>query len=145
VPRLVPVAVEVAIILSSSVVVRAWLVNNGRDSRRYGVAPPFWVSKQFGLTRPSKRIRWTNRLNGGSFVDSHGGFPYRQAAIRRGIMDVIIIPRKKGESIVIGDNIIVTIVDIEGDMVRISIEHPPEVTVERYEVLESLAIAAPPR
>ncbi len=59
-------------------------------------------------------------------------------------MAVIIIPRKKGESIVIGDNIIVTIVDIQGDEVRISIEHPPGITVERREVLESLAIAAQP-
>ncbi len=57
---------------------------------------------------------------------------------------MIVIPRKKGESIVIGDNIIVTIVDIEGDLVRISIEHPPEVTVERREVVESLAFAAQP-
>lgn len=60
-------------------------------------------------------------------------------------MAVIIIPRKKGESIVIGDNIIVTIVEIQGDEVRISIEHPPEVTVERREVLQSLATAAQPR
>ncbi len=57
---------------------------------------------------------------------------------------MIIIPRKKGESILIGDNIIVTIVDIQGDEVRISIEHPPEVTVERREVLQSLAVVAPP-
>ncbi len=57
---------------------------------------------------------------------------------------MIIIPRKKGESIVIGDHIIVTIVEIDGDEVRISIEHPPEVTVERREVLESLAASAPP-
>jgi len=59
-------------------------------------------------------------------------------------MAVIVIPRKKGESIVIGDNIIVTIVDIQGDEVRISIEHPPELTVERREVLASVALAAEP-
>lgn len=59
-------------------------------------------------------------------------------------MTVIVIPRKKGESIVIGDNIIVTIVEIRGDEVRISIEHPPEITVERREVLQSLAAVAQP-
>ncbi|MDY0164903.1 MAG: carbon storage regulator [Thermoguttaceae bacterium] len=57
---------------------------------------------------------------------------------------MIVIPRKKGESIVIGDNIIVTIVEIRGDEVRISIEHPPEITVERREVLQSLAGVAQP-
>ncbi len=57
---------------------------------------------------------------------------------------MIVIPRKKGESIVIGNNIIVTIVDIQGDEVRISIEHPREVTVERREVLQSLAFASQP-
>ncbi len=51
---------------------------------------------------------------------------------------MITIPRKKGESIVIGDSIILTIVDIDGDEVRISIEHPPEVTVECREFLDSL-------
>jgi carbon storage regulator len=52
---------------------------------------------------------------------------------------VIIIPRKKGESIVIDENIIVTIVDIQGDEVRLSIEHPPEVSIRRKEVLEAVA------
>ncbi len=59
-------------------------------------------------------------------------------------MAVIIIPRKKGESIVIGDNITITVVDIDGDKVRLSIEHPPEVTIERREILESLAVPAQP-
>ena len=54
-------------------------------------------------------------------------------------MAVITIPRKKGESIVIGDSIILTIVEIDDDEVRISIEHPPEVTVERLDALEPLA------
>lgn len=56
-------------------------------------------------------------------------------------MAVITIPRKKGESIVIGDSIILTIVEINDDEVRISIEYPPEVTVERLETLKPLATA----
>ncbi|MDZ7616544.1 MAG: carbon storage regulator [Patescibacteria group bacterium] len=53
---------------------------------------------------------------------------------------MITIPRKKGESIVIGDSIILTIVDIDDDEVRISIEHPPEMTVERLDALEPRAL-----
>ncbi len=49
-----------------------------------------------------------------------------------------LISRKAGESIVIGDDIIVTIVEIRDDEVRLSIEYPPGVTVERSEVLQAL-------
>ncbi len=51
---------------------------------------------------------------------------------------MIVIPRKVGESIVIWDNIIVTIVEIRGDKVRLGIEHPPEVAVSRREVFEAI-------
>jgi carbon storage regulator len=51
---------------------------------------------------------------------------------------VIIISRKIGESIVIGDDIVVTIVEIRGDRVRLGIEHPPEVPVHRREVFDAI-------
>ena len=51
---------------------------------------------------------------------------------------MIVIPRKVGESIVILDNIIVTIVEIRGDKVRLGIERPPEVPVHRREVFEAI-------
>ena len=54
---------------------------------------------------------------------------------------MIVIPRKVGESIVIWDNIIVTIVEIRGDKVRLGIEHPPEVPVSRREVVEAIQLA----
>ena len=54
---------------------------------------------------------------------------------------MIVIPRKVGESIVIWDNVIVTIVEIRGDKVRLGIEHPPEVSVSRREVCEAIQLA----
>lgn len=51
---------------------------------------------------------------------------------------MIVIPRKQGESIVIGDHIIVTVIEIRGDTVRLGIEHPPEVSVHRREVYEAI-------
>ncbi len=51
---------------------------------------------------------------------------------------MIVIPRKKGESIIIGDDIIVTVVEIRGDKVRLGIEHPPEVPVHRQEVFDAI-------
>ena len=37
---------------------------------------------------------------------------------------MIVIPRKKGESVVIGDDIILTVIEVRGDNVRLGIEHP---------------------
>ena len=44
----------------------------------------------------------------------------------------------RDESIVIGDGITVTIVDIRGDKVRLGIEAPKEVPVHRQEVYEAI-------
>jgi len=51
---------------------------------------------------------------------------------------VIIIPRKTGESVVIDDGIILTVVEIRGDKVRLGIEHPEGVTVHCREVYEAI-------
>ena len=51
---------------------------------------------------------------------------------------MIVIPRKKGESIVIDDDIILTVIEIRGDKVRLGVEHPQGVTVHRAEVYEAI-------
>ncbi len=51
---------------------------------------------------------------------------------------MIILSRKTDESIVIGDNIVVTIVDIRGDMVRLGIQAPTEIPVVRREVYDAI-------
>ena len=37
----------------------------------------------------------------------------------------------KDEGIVIGDGIVITIAEIDGDDVRLNVEHPPEVQIKR--------------
>jgi len=51
---------------------------------------------------------------------------------------MLVLSRKKGQSIIIGDNIEITVVEIQGDMVRIGINAPREVTVHRQEVFEQI-------
>ena len=51
---------------------------------------------------------------------------------------MLVLSRQRDESIMIGDNIVVTIVDIRGDKVRLGINAPAEVTVHRQEVYEAI-------
>jgi carbon storage regulator len=51
---------------------------------------------------------------------------------------MLVLSRQRDESIVIGDNVVITIVDIRGDKVRLGIEAPGEVPVHRQEVYEAI-------
>jgi carbon storage regulator len=51
---------------------------------------------------------------------------------------MLVLSRQRDESIVIGDNIVVTIVDIRGDKVRLGIDAPTEIPVHRREVYEAI-------
>jgi carbon storage regulator len=51
---------------------------------------------------------------------------------------MLVLSRKKSETIVIGENIIVTVVDIRGDKVRLGIEAPRDIPVHRREVHEAI-------
>ena len=47
---------------------------------------------------------------------------------------MLVLSRKKNESIVIDDTIIITVVEIRGDKVRLGIQAPKEIPVHRSEV-----------
>lgn len=51
---------------------------------------------------------------------------------------MLVLSRKKNESIVIDDNIVITIVEIRGDKVRLGIQAPKEVPVHRSEVYAAI-------
>jgi len=51
---------------------------------------------------------------------------------------MLVLSRQRDESIIIGDNVVVTVVDIRGDKVRLGIEAPKEVPVHRQEVYEAI-------
>jgi carbon storage regulator len=51
---------------------------------------------------------------------------------------MLVLSRKRDERIVIGDNIVITVVDVRGDKVRLGIEAPIDVPVHRQEVLDAL-------
>jgi carbon storage regulator len=51
---------------------------------------------------------------------------------------VLILTRRAGESVVIGDDIVITIVEVRGDSVRLGIDAPRSVDVHREEVYQEL-------
>ncbi|HZK43220.1 MAG TPA: carbon storage regulator CsrA [Syntrophomonadaceae bacterium] len=51
---------------------------------------------------------------------------------------MLVLSRKKGESIIIGENIEITIVEIQGDVIRLGIEAPREISIYRQELWEEI-------
>lgn len=52
---------------------------------------------------------------------------------------MLALTRKVGERIVIGDNIVVTVVSIKGDNIRLAIEAPKEIKIYRGEIFDAIA------
>lgn len=51
---------------------------------------------------------------------------------------MLVLSRKKNESIVINDDIRIVVVEIRGDKVRLGVEAPAEVPVHRREVYDAI-------
>jgi carbon storage regulator len=61
-----------------------------------------------------------------------------QNLVRRKEPTMLVLSRQRDESIMIGDKVVITIVDIRGDKVRLGIEAPTEIPVHRREVFEAI-------
>ena len=51
---------------------------------------------------------------------------------------MLILTRRVGESVVIGDEIAVTILGVKGNQVRVGVTAPRDVTVHRQEIYERI-------
>lgn len=56
---------------------------------------------------------------------------------------MLVLSRKKNESIVINNDVVITVVEIRGDKVRLGIVAPKEVPVHREEVYEAIHGVSP--
>ena len=54
---------------------------------------------------------------------------------------MLVLTRRANQSIMIGDNVVVTVLEVRGDQVRLGIRAPRSVTVHREEVFRELAEA----
>lgn len=64
--------------------------------------------------------------------------PAGLGTLHEGYAAMLVLSRKKNESIVINNDITVTVVEIRGDKVRLGIVAPKEVPVHRQEVFEAI-------
>ncbi|HCC59600.1 MAG: carbon storage regulator [Candidatus Staskawiczbacteria bacterium RIFOXYC1_FULL_37_43] len=51
---------------------------------------------------------------------------------------MLVLSRKKNESIVINDDITIVVIEIRGDKVRLGVEAPKEMPVHRREVFDAI-------
>ena len=51
---------------------------------------------------------------------------------------MLVLTRKLGETIVIGDDIVIKVVDIHGKQIRLGIEAPTEISIFRGEIYERI-------
>ena len=51
---------------------------------------------------------------------------------------MLVLSRHRDESIMIGDNIVITVVDVRGDKVRLGIDAPTDIPVHRQEVYDAI-------
>ena len=52
---------------------------------------------------------------------------------------MLALTRRVGERIVIGDDVVVTVVDVKGDNVRLAIQAPKEIKIFRGEIYDAIA------
>jgi len=51
---------------------------------------------------------------------------------------VLILTRRVGENVIVGDDIVISVIEVRGDAVRIGIQAPRSVAVHREEVYREL-------
>ena len=54
---------------------------------------------------------------------------------------MLVLTRKKGERVMIGDDIVITVIDIRGDGIRIGFDAPRGVPIQRAEVVSAVSAA----
>ena len=58
--------------------------------------------------------------------------------LQQGVHDVLILTRRVGEKVMIGDDVSVTVLRVKGNQVRLGVEAPKSVSVQREEIFNRM-------
>ena len=72
-------------------------------------------------------------------MPNHAEPPRIAVADRPGVTAMLILTRKEGESLRLGDDVRITVVSVKGGHVRIGVSAPREVAVHREEIYQKIA------
>ena len=65
---------------------------------------------------------------------------HRPSRVARHVEVVMLVLRRRvGESVVVGGDVVVTVLEVRGEVVRLGIDAPRDVVVHRSEVVEAIA------
>ena len=54
---------------------------------------------------------------------------------------MLVLTRKLGEKILIGDDIVITVLDVRGDSIRLGVDAPRGISIQRAEILKAVTEA----
>ncbi len=106
--------------------------------------PHTWGRTDLGLTRLARcgsrceAVRWERITDSSDGIERRKVVPSGTTLTQEKESTMLVLSRHRDESIMIGDDVVVTIVDIRGDKVRLGIEAPTDIPVHRQEVYEAI-------
>ena len=65
-------------------------------------------------------------------------FIYIKCSKKKWVNEMLALTRKKGESIIISDNIEIVVLSVQGDQIKIGINAPRSISVHRKEIYEQI-------
>ena len=54
---------------------------------------------------------------------------------------MLVLTRRSGESVMVGDNVVITVLEVRGDVIRLGIRAPRDIQVHREEIYRELQAA----
>lgn len=110
--------------------------------------PAFSAESESGWASVMPSVTTATLVGGLPFASVHAPVTYNGILLNCDASDVdsqwrrrvfmLVLSRQSDETIIIGDNIRVTIVEVRGDKVRIGIDAPRDVTVHRQEIYDAI-------